>query len=110
MGIFLTPETTFAIDIKEGEKRIGGRTSVVFDVVEGGPFVLRTATGREYARIMQAIVGGSIHEAAYDLLPPFLISGIASDDIGRLDPSVAVVMLQEVARRSRVSESDKGKS
>lgn len=103
MSIFLCTEATFAIDITETNDA-SGRT--VYDVVEGGPYVLRTMTGRQCARIEQS---DGKAEACYDMLPALVVSGLDRMQIERLDPVVAMIMVREAHRRSHVTEADRGK-
>jgi hypothetical protein len=103
MSIFLCPETTFAIDITE-TKDATGRT--VYDVVDGGPYVLRTMTGRQCAKIEQS---QGKADACYDMLPALLVSGLDRMQIERLDPAVAMIFVLESHRRSHVTEADRGK-
>ena len=103
-SIFLTPETTFPVSIKP-EKDEAGRLS--FKITDGGPYTLRTATGREFGRIQQA-VGRSDIDASYGLLPSFL-GGIDPKDIEKLHPQVVQFLLIEILSRSKVSETEAGK-
>lgn len=102
MGIFLAPEATFPINITES-KDDAGRT--VYDVEEGGSFVLRTMTGRECARLEQS---GGKADACYDILPSLVVSGIDRKQIDRLDPVVCLIMVRESHRRSHLTEADRG--
>ena len=45
---FLTPESTLDISIRTTFSEFG---APIFTVEDGGPYRLRTATGREFARI-----------------------------------------------------------
>ena len=98
MGIYLEPEATFSVGIKDG----GGAR---FEIVEGNEIKLRTATGREYAAIMRSIREQDA-DAGYSLLAKFVQGGVS--DISRLHPNVAAILLYEVAKRSHVSETDAG--
>lgn len=100
MGIFLDPETTFSVDVKQTARN-------EFEVVEGGPYKLRTATGREFAALSKAFREKD-DNAGFDILARHLVSGIEAKDVERLHPSVVAVLLLEVARRSRLSETDAG--
>lgn len=103
MSIFLSTDATFAIDISETKDERGRR---VYDVVEGGPYVLRTMTGRQAARMEQA---GDKADTCYDLLPALVVSGLDRMQIERLDPVAAMIMVHEAYRRSHVDEADRGK-
>ena len=102
MGIFLAPEITFPIDISESKDE-AGRT--VYDVVDGGPYVLRTMTGRECARLEQS---GGKADACYDILPSLVVSGIDRKQVDRLDPVVCMILVRESHRRSHLTEADRG--
>lgn len=98
MGIYLEPETTFSVSIKDN----GGAH---FETVEGSDITLRTATGREYAAIMRAI-RTSDDQAGYDIVGKFIKSGVT--DVARLHPNVSALLLFEVAKRSHVTEKSAG--
>ena len=98
MGIYLEPETTFSVSIKDN----GGAH---FETVEGSDIMLRTATGREYAAIMRAI-RTSDDQAGYDIVGKFIKSGVI--DVARLHPNVSALLLFEVAKRSHVTEKSAG--
>ena len=98
MGIYLEPETTFSVSIKDN----GGAH---FETVEGSDIMLRTATGREYAAIMRAI-RTSDDQAGYDIVGKFIKSGVT--DVARLHPNVSALLLFEVAKRSHVTEKSAG--
>lgn len=100
MSIFLEPETTFAVTAKHTK-------GADFVLEEGGPIVLRTATGREFARLMESFRGND-GSKTYDVLRPFVKAGIADNDLERLHPNVVALLLYEVAKRSHVSETDAG--
>jgi len=106
--IFLTTEATIAISIKTEMKEIGGHKHPRFSITDGGPYEIRTATGREYAKI-QAAYSRSDVDAAYDLVKIFLIKGIEADKIEALHPDLVWQILAEILRRSRISETDLGK-
>ena len=110
--IFLTPDVTFSVSIRtEFEKGLPR-----FKIEDGGPYKIRTATGREFAAIQQAF-GHSDSDAAYTLCEKMVQSGIADDKkgtersevFGSLHPDVIWAILLEVVKRSRASELDRGK-
>lgn len=100
MSIFLEPEATFAVTVNHSR-------GAEFTLSDGGPIVLRTATGREFARLMESFRGDN-GEKTYDVLRPFIKAGLAENDIERLHPNVVALLLYEVAKRSHVSEADAG--
>lgn len=100
MSIFLEPETTFAVTVNHA----GGAE---FTLADGGPIVLRTATGREFARLMESFRGND-GSKTYDVLRPFIKAGMAENDIERLHPNVVALLLYEVAKRSHVTETAAG--
>ena len=103
--IFLTPDVTVNVSIKTSFSEYG---APFFTIEDGGPYEIRTATGREFARIQQAI-GKSDIDAGYAMLPAFLVGGVDKDKICQLHPDVVWAVLVEVLKRSRVSEADAGK-
>lgn len=101
-SIFLTPETTFDVSIRVDKE------SKSIKIEDGGPYRLRTATGREFARLQRAI-HDSDSDAAFNLFRIFVVSGIPEDKIEQLHPDVVWFVLVEVLKRSRVSEEQQGK-
>lgn len=99
-GIFLEPEATFSVDIIH-------KGGALFELVDGGPYALRTATGREFARIAQAFRDNDSAEA-FGIVERHLVGGIDKAKIGCLHPNVAALMAAEVAKRSHLSETDAG--
>lgn len=103
-SIFLAPEATTPVSIRTK----AGAKAPVIEVTDGGPYLLRTATGREYGRVQAAIAHSNI-DAQYELLPSFLVGGVDPKDIEKLHPNVVTTVLIEVLNRSRVSEVQAGK-
>ena len=103
--LFLTPESTLDISIRTTFSEFG---APIFTVDDGGPYRLRTATGREFARIQQ-VIGRNDVDVAYTLLPDYLVGGVDKDKICQLHPDVVWTVLLEVLKRSRVSEDQAGK-
>ena len=111
--IFLTPDVTFSVSIKT---KFDKNDRPVFAIKDGGPYKIRTATGREFHAI-QTAVGRADVDAAYALCQTFVQGGIADELKGdertaifdRLHPDVAWAIVLEVAKRSRASELDRGK-
>lgn len=104
--IFLTPDTTVEISIRS--EIIEGTNVARYTIEDGGPYKIRTATGREYAAVQQAYAKQDIGEA-YALLRKFLVAGVPAEMFERLHPDVVWRVLAEVLTRSRVSEADRGK-
>lgn len=104
--MFLIPESTFALSVKTEIVETEGVQIPTFTVEEGGTVVLRTATGREFAKVLGAMRNT---DALYDLLPTFLVSGIDPKSVDSLHPGVVHTLMQEVFKRSRVSEVERGK-
>ena len=52
--IFLTPETTVEVSIRTKFETVGEANLTRYDIEDGGPYSIRTATGREFAVIQQA--------------------------------------------------------
>jgi hypothetical protein len=107
-SIFLSPEATFDISVKTEFSETEGVKIAVFKITDGGPFQVRTATGREYARVQNAYRRRDPDEL-YDLLKLFVVKGVPADKIGLLHPDLAWTILFEVLKRSRLSETDQGK-
>ena len=97
--IFLEPESSFPVDVVAKGKG--------FAVVDGGPYVLRTATGREFAGISEAF-RRSDADAIYKALERHVVAGIPPEKIGLVHPDAAALLLAEVIKRSRVSEDQRG--
>lgn len=114
--IFLTPETTVEISIKTTFQEVGGSRLARYDIEDGGPYSIRTATGREFAAIQQAY-GRQDIDAAYSLVQKFLVRGVGDDLkpdaksalFESLHPDLVWRILFEVLRRSRPSETDQKK-
>ena len=106
-SIFLTPDITFDVSIKTTFSD-DGHNIPRFSISDGGPYKLRTATGRQYAKIQQAYIQQDA-DAAYALLPEFLVAGVEKTMIPNLHPAVVWEIFVEVLKRSRVSEVDRGK-
>lgn len=112
-SIFLTPDVTFDVSIRTKFDKNGAPS---FKIEADGPYRLRTATGREFAAIQNAF-GREDVDATYKLCEKFVVSGIAdgkegaerSSVFGSLHPDVVYAILVEVVKRSRCSESDRGK-
>jgi hypothetical protein len=104
--MFLTPETTFAISVKTEIVEKDGVQIPTFSITEGGSIQMRTATGREFAKILTAMRDT---DSLYALLPTFIVSGIDLKRIDDLHPGVVHMLIQEVFKRSRVSEVERGK-
>lgn len=104
--MFLTPETTFAISVNTEIVEKNGVQKPTFSITDGGSIAMRTATGREFAKILSSVRDT---DALYDLLPTFIVSGIDLKHIDDLHPSVVHMLIQEVLKRSRVSEVERGK-
>lgn len=103
--IFLSPDVTFGVTIKTQRNSNGVPT---FFVEDGGPYKLRTATGREYHRIQKAYYDQSAPEA-YSLLALFCSDGIPKDKIESVHPDCVWAILLEVLKRSRLTEVQAGK-
>lgn len=103
--IFLVPEATVSVSIKP---TYSGDLLTGFAIESGGPYELRTATGREFGRVQKIFRDNDIDEA-FDILPKFLVKGIEKRDIENLHPDLVWVILIEVLKRSRVSEAEAGK-
>ena len=103
--MFLTPETEFAITVKTKIEKKGDLEVPAFTVEEGGSLKLRTATGREYQRLLLALRDP---DAAFDIVPKFLVSGIKPEDVERLHPAVVQLLMQEILKRSRLDEASRG--
>lgn len=103
-SIFLAPEATTPVSIRT--KVSNGKP--VIEITDGGPYLLRTATGREYGRVQAAIAHSNV-DAQYEILPSFLVGGIDPKDIEKLHPNVVAMVLIDVLNRSRVSEVQSGK-
>jgi len=99
-GMFLEPESTFAVSIIKK-----GRAD--FEVVDGGPIVITTATGRKYAKLM-AMFRSENAEGQYDALADFVTAGLPKTDIERMHPNAVAVLLFEVVRRSHIAETEAG--
>lgn len=114
--IFLTPETTIKIAIRTTFKKVGESSVARYEIEDDGPYEIRTATGREFATIQQAY-GRQDIDAAYSLLQKFLIRGVGDDLkpeakstlIESIHPDLVWMILCEVLRRSRPSETDQKK-
>ena len=104
--MYLIPESTFPISVKTEIVETEGVQIPTFTVSDGGSVVMRTATGREFAKVLTAMRNT---DALYDLLPSFLISGIDPKAVDSLHPGVVHALMQEVFKRSRVSEVERGK-
>lgn len=105
-NIFLTPEQTFGVTVRTTYTAAG---VPVFTVEDGGPYKLRTATGREFHRIQRTFVEQDA-EGAYKLLALFLEPGVIPEDkIGSVHPDCVWAMLLEVVKRSRVGDAEAGK-
>lgn len=102
--IFLSPDVTFGVTIKTTRSATGVPS---FAIEQGGPYRLRTATGREYHRIQRAYYEQSAPEA-YALLELFCVDGIPKEKMSLVHPDCVWVLLLEVLKRSRVSEADAG--
>lgn len=105
--IFLTPDATIQLTIRT-KRSDDGFSRMSFEIEEGGPYHIRTATGREYGKIQQAYMREDV-EAAYVLIRQHLVSGVPSDKIDALHPDIVWLLLAEVLKRSRVSEVQQGK-
>lgn len=99
-GIYLEPESTFAVSLVQIGK-------ADFEVKDGGPIVLTTATGRQYAKLL-SIFRSEQADAQYDALGWFVSAGLEKKDIDRLHPNAVAVLLFEVTRRSHLAENDAG--
>ncbi len=99
-GMFLEPESNFAVSVVKSGK-------ADFDVADGGPIVLTTATGRKYAKLL-AMFRSEDAAAQYDALAGFVVSGLPKEDIERMHPNAVAVLLFEVVKRSHVSEIEAG--
>lgn len=99
-GIFLEPESTFSVDIIH-------KGGALFEISEGGPYVLRTATGREFAAISKAFREND-NAGAYGIVERHLVAGVDKKDIGRLHPNVVALLAHEIGTRSHLSETDAG--
>lgn len=104
--MFLTPETTFAISVNTEIVEKDGVQIPTFSIADGGSIQMRTATGREFAKILTAMRDT---DALYALLPTFIVSGIDLKRVDDLHPGVVHMLIQEVFKRSRVSEVERGK-
>lgn len=103
MSIFMADET-FAIDITE-TKDEKGRT--VYEIVEGGPYVLRTLKSREDSMLRNS-EGDRKAFAALEILPSIVVAGLKKDDFPRLKSYIAEIMVMEAHRRSHLTEADRG--
>jgi len=103
--MFLTPETEFAITVRTKIEKKGDIEVPSFTVEEGGSLKLRTALGREYSRLLQALRDP---DALFDIAPKFVVSGIKPEDVERLHPAVVQLIAQEVLKRSRMDEASRG--
>lgn len=103
--IFLVPEATVSVSIKP---EYSGDILAGFVIEEGGPYEVRTATGREYGRLQKAFRDDDV-DALYELLPDFLVKGVSKKDMENLHPFVVRSVLFDVLKRSRVSEAEAGK-
>ena len=99
-GMFLEPESTFAVSVVKK-----GRAD--FEVIDGGPIVLTTATGRKYAKLM-AMFRAEDAAGQYDALADFVAAGLPKTDIDRMHPNAVAVLLFEVAKRSHITETEAG--
>jgi len=114
--IFLTPETTVKISIRTTFEKVGESSLARYEIEDGGPYEIRTATGREFAAIQQAY-GRQDADAAYSLVQKFLVGGVGdgldakakSALFESLHPDLVWRILFEVLRRSRPSETDQKK-
>jgi len=114
--IFLTPETTVEVSIRTKFETVGEANLTRYDIEDGGPYSIRTATGREFAVIQQAW-GRQDIDAAYTLVQKFLVRGVGDDLkpeakaalFESLHPDLVWKILFEVIRRSRPSETDQKK-
>lgn len=104
--MFLTPETQFTISVKTETVEKDGLLIPSFEIIEGGSIVMRTATGREFARILSSMRDT---DALYSILPTFITSGIDPKRIDDLHPGIVHLLMQEVFKRSRLSEVERGK-
>lgn len=104
--MYMDPETPFPISVKTEIVETEGVQIPTFTVTDGGSILLKTAKGREYAKVLSALRNT---DALYDLLPTFLVSGIDVKRVDDLHPGVVHALMQEVFKRSRVSEVERGK-
>ena len=103
--IFLVPEATVSVSIKP---EYSGEILAGFTVEDGGPYEIRTATGREYGKIQKAFRDDDV-DSLYELLPDFLLKGVGKKEMENLHPFVVRAVLWDVIKRSRVSEAEAGK-
>lgn len=105
--IFLTPDVTVDLTIRTSRSEDGNGV-MRFTIEDGGPYKLRTATGREYGRIQQAYYKQDL-DASYKLLRDHLVEGVPEDKIESIHPDLVWILLAEVLKRSRLSEVQRGK-
>ena len=105
--IFLTTDATFYISVKTIRSKDGNNV-MRFAISDGGPYKLRTATGREYGKIQQAYIKQDI-DTAYAMFADVVSSGIPEDKISKIHPDLVWLMLAEVLKRSRVTDEQRGK-
>lgn len=103
--MFLTPETEFAITVRTTTKESNGVEVPSFKIEEGGSLKLRTATGREYQKLLMSLRDP---DSMFDLLPRFVVSGLDVKRIESLHPAVVHTLIQEVITRSRLDEASRG--
>ena len=114
--IFLTPETTVKVSIRTTFEKVGDSSLARYEIEDGGPYEIRTATGREFAAIQQAY-GRQDIDSAYSLVQKFVVRGIGDDLkpeaksalFESLHPDLVWRVLFEVLKRSRPSETDQKK-
>lgn len=107
--MFLSQDITVDISIKSTvTDHPTGAKIISFDITGGGPYRIRTATGREYGKIQQAVNKGDV-DACYDLAKQFLVGGVEKSMIEKLHPDVIFAVLIEVLSRSRVTGEQLGK-
>ena len=105
-NIFLTPEQTFGVTVRTTVTSSG---VPVFTVEDGGPYKLRTCTGREYHRVQRAFVEQDAN-AAFKLLGQFLEPGIIPEDkLSHVHPDCVWALLLEVLKHSRIGDAEAGK-
>lgn len=105
--IFLTPEATVSLSVRT-IRSTDGNEVMRFSIEDGGPYQLRTATGREYGKIQNTYVKQDI-DAAYALIRAHLVAGVPAEMIDKLHPDVVWLLLAETLKRSRMSEVQRGK-
>jgi hypothetical protein len=100
----------FPVTITTEYKTLRGMQIPNCKITDGGNIMLRTVRGRDEHRLAFAIHGltNGNPDRAYDLLPIVVASGIDPKIFEDLHWSVISAILEEVYKRSHLSEEERG--